>query len=208
MKLKIGMININDHRIVNILEETQECFLCQGELIDNIPVDNIDVLLVDANDNLWKRNVIIAKEKKKWLKIVMICCETNSEILVDGYELGVDLIIDHRTNSLDVLKEILLINDNVNYINKSRYKFNYYAQEVMRDDQVLHLPSSSFILLDALVREANKVLTKDELAKLIMLKLEDDSYHMVDNYIKTIKALTNDENIKLIRGRGYMYYID
>ncbi len=208
MKLKIGMININDQRIVKILEENQECFLCQGQLIDNIPVDNIDVLLVDANDNLWKRNVIIAKEKKKWLKIVMICYETNSEILVDGYELGVDLIIDHRVNSLDILKEILLISDNVNYINKSRYKFNYYDQEVMRDDQVIHLPSSSFILLDALVREANKVLTKDELAKLIMLKLEDDSYHMVDNYIKTIKALTNDENIKLIRGRGYMYYID
>jgi len=89
-------------------------------------------------------------------------------------------------------------------------ELNPATRTVLRDGEAVDLTAVEFNLLDVLLREAGRVVTRDELAKIALGRLFSPYDRSIDMHISKLrKKLGEDgkggERIKTVRGVGYIY---
>jgi two-component system, OmpR family, response regulator CpxR len=89
-------------------------------------------------------------------------------------------------------------------------ELNPATRMVLRGGEVVDLTAVEFNLLDVLLREAGRVVTRDELAKIALGRLFSPYDRSIDMHISKLrKKLGEDgkggERIKTVRGVGYIY---
>jgi two-component system response regulator CpxR len=89
-------------------------------------------------------------------------------------------------------------------------ELNPATRSVSRGGEVVDLTAVEFNLLDVLLREAGRVVTRDELAKVALGRLFSPYDRSIDMHISKLrKKLGEDgkggERIKTVRGVGYIY---
>jgi two-component system response regulator CpxR len=89
-------------------------------------------------------------------------------------------------------------------------ELNPATRTVLRGGEVVDLTAVEFNLLDVLLREAGRVVTRDELAKIALGRLFSPYDRSIDMHISKLrKKLGEDgkggERIKTVRGVGYIY---
>lgn len=89
-------------------------------------------------------------------------------------------------------------------------ELNPATRTVLRGGEAVDLTAVEFNLLDVLLREAGRVVTRDELAKIALGRLFSPYDRSIDMHISKLrKKLGEDgkggERIKTVRGVGYIY---
>jgi two-component system response regulator CpxR len=89
-------------------------------------------------------------------------------------------------------------------------ELNPATRSVLRGNEAVDLTAVEFNLLDVLLREAGRVVTRDELAKIALGRLFSPYDRSIDMHISKLrKKLGEDgkggERIKTVRGVGYIY---
>jgi two-component system, OmpR family, response regulator CpxR len=89
-------------------------------------------------------------------------------------------------------------------------ELNPATRTVLRGGEAVDLTAVEFNLLDVLLREAGRVVTRDELAKIALGRLSSPYDRSIDMHISKLrKKLGEDgkggERIKTVRGVGYIY---
>jgi two-component system response regulator CpxR len=89
-------------------------------------------------------------------------------------------------------------------------ELNPGTRTVLRGGEAVDLTAVEFNLLDVLLREAGRVVTRDELAKVALGRLFSPYDRSIDMHISKLrKKLGEDgkggERIKTVRGVGYIY---
>jgi len=154
------------------------------------------------------------RNKSKKTLIIMISALDIEEFKVKGYEFGIDDYISKPFSAKELsykIKAIFrrrgeLLNLQVN--NTSGLTIKDEEREIQIDSKVLDLTPSEYLILSVLIKNKNRVYSRQELAQIIYdhyLGAIDD--RNIDSHIyhirKKVKAYKDKNIIKTVRGIGY-----
>ena len=114
-----------------------------------------------------------------------------------------------RTQTVEK-KDELLFGEALNKIHADDVEVNLAARVAKRGDEILPLTSIEFDLLVALVREAGKIINKDDLSQKVLGRRLSPYDRSLDMHISNLRKklgnhLDGNDRIKTIRSVGYIY---
>ena len=191
------------------------------EAIDKVD-DNIDLVILDLMlpkiDGLEVCKKIRSSENLKDIAIIMLTAKDEELDRILGLEIGAD---DYMTKPFSIrelrsrIKAILRrvkINFKENDIfakqNKDKYaqgdlEINISAYEVKKNGKILDLTHKEFELLKFMIKNINKVLTREILLEKIWGYEYSGDTRTVDVHIRRLRKKIGENHIKTIRGLGY-----
>lgn len=148
--------------------------------------------------------------------VIMLTAKSSEEDKVDGFNYGADDYITKPFSPRELalrVKAVLRRSKNVknaSVISLDDGKIEIYPEEmiVKKDNQDCGLTSTEFKILMELIKNANQVLSRDQLADKVM-GLEFSGFdRTIDAHIKNIRKKMNldkDEYIVTVYGAGYKF---
>lgn len=155
-----------------------------SELLKKIRTDN-------SNDNI---------------QVIIISANSLVTDKIDGLDMGAD---DYISKPFDLMELVSRVNARFRQYKKlttftiDNITINTETYEVKKDEQIIPLTVREFEILEILIRNRGKVVSRDE----ILLKIWGDSEvetRVIDMHIKSLRKKLDSENlIETIYGRGY-----
>lgn len=172
------------------------------ELIKNQDLIILDVNLPDGNGfDLYEENI-----KQKQIPTIFLTARDEESDIVKGLELAEDYITKpFKTSELLIrIKKILLRNKKETTIKIKNITFDIESLKVEKDNNKLELSSLELNLLQQLIINRGKIVTRDSLLEKIWeLTGNDVDDHTLTVYIKRIKDKIDNDIIETIKGMGY-----
>lgn len=172
------------------------------ELIKNQDLIILDVNLPDGNGfDLYEENI-----KQKQIPTIFLTARDEEFDIVKGLELAEDYITKpFKTSELLIrIKKILLRNKKETTIKIKNITFDIESLKVEKDNNKLDLSSLELNLLQQLIINRGKIVTRDSLLEKIWeLTGNDVDDHTLTVYIKRIKDKIDNDIIETIKGMGY-----
>lgn len=180
----------------------------------------LDVMLPGKLDGL---GVLGHIRKKINIPVLMLSAKGEEMDRITGLEMGADDYLPKPFNARELLARIrnILRRSQSNTV-KGTANFKYIlgdlelfygSRKVMCSSEPIELTSMEFDLLEYLVRNAGRVVTRDELAKKVLDRNLTPYDRSIDVHVSRLrkKLGTGDnggtERIKAVRGTGYIYTI-
>lgn len=171
------------------------------ELIKNQDLIILDVNLPDGNGfDLYETTI------KGKIPTIFLTARDEETDIVKGLELAEDYITKpFKTSELLIrIKKILLRNKKENIIKIKNITFDIESLKVEKDNNKLELSSLELNLLQQLIINKGKIVTRDSLLEKIWeLTGNDVDDHTLTVYIKRIKDKIGENIIETIKGMGY-----
>ena len=172
------------------------------ELIETQDLIILDVNLPDGNGfDLYEENI-----KQKQIPTIFLTARDEESDIVKGLELAEDYITKpFKTSELLIrIKKILLRNKKETTIKIKNITFDIESLKVEKDNNKLDLSSLELNLLQQLIINRGKIVTRDSLLEKIWeLTGNDVDDHTLTVYIKRIKDKIGNDIIETIKGMGY-----
>lgn len=145
------------------------------------------------------------------IKIIIISAKNLTINKIDGLDLGAD---DYIAKPFDVLELISRVNAHSRrYLNKlneelvfKSLKIDNLKKEVSINNEIIKLTNSEFKILEYLLKNKDRVVTKDELYTLLWGKDESFESRVLDVHIKEIRKKLEpykEVEIETLYGVGY-----
>jgi DNA-binding response OmpR family regulator len=150
------------------------------------------------------------------IPIIMLTALGETEDKIDGFDQGAD---DYIVKPFDFRELLARINvflkrrssendDNRNVLQVDDLVMNLDTKIITRNDVIIELTPKEFSLLEYLVRNQNRVVSKDEIAEKIWESNNNKSYNVIEVYINFLrKKIDKDFDTKLIHTKTGMGYI-
>ena len=171
------------------------------ELIKNQDLIILDVNLPDGNGfDLYETTI------KGEIPTIFLTARDEESDIVKGLELAEDYITKpFKTSELLIrIKKILLRNKKETTIKIKNITFDIESLKVEKDNNKLDLSSLELNLLQQLIINRGKIVTRDSLLEKIWeLTGNDVDDHTLTVYIKRIKDKIGNDIIETIKGMGY-----
>lgn len=171
------------------------------ELIQNQDLIILDVNLPDGNGfDLYETTI------KGKIPTIFLTARDEERDIVKGLELAEDYITKpFKTSELLIrIKKILLRNKKETTIKIKNITFDIESLKVEKDNTQIDLSSLELNLLQQLIINKGKIVTRDALLdKIWELTGNDVDDHTLTVYIKRLKDKIGDNIIETIKGMGY-----
>ena len=171
------------------------------ELIQNQDLIILDVNLPDGNGfDLYETTI------KGKIPTIFLTARDEERDIVKGLELAEDYITKpFKTSELLIrIKKILLRNKKESTIKIKNITFDIESLKVEKDNTQIDLSSLELNLLQQLIINKGKIVTRDALLdKIWELTGNDVDDHTLTVYIKRLKDKIGDNIIETIKGMGY-----
>lgn len=180
-----------------------------------------DLIIVDINLPFINGYdlVKLIRSKNEIIPIIIITAFDQTNHKLKGFELGTDDYIVKpfelkellaRINSL--LRRIDLIHDQksskTNIIKVANLEINFDSKRVKRDDVEIVLTAKEFSLLEYLIKNKNKVVSREEIAKNVWQIDFDPQTNVIDVYVNYLrKKVDKDFSPRLIYTKVGMGYV-
>lgn len=155
-----------------------------SELLKKIRTDN-------SNDNI---------------QVIIISANSLVTDKIDGLDMGAD---DYISKPFDLMELVSRVNARFRQYKKlttftiDNITINTETYEVKKDEQIIPLTVREFEILEILIRNRGKVVSRDEILLKIWGDLEVET-RVIDMHIKSLRKKLDSENlIETIYGRGY-----
>lgn len=172
------------------------------ELIKTQDLIILDVNLPDGNGfDLYEEYI-----KEKQIPTIFLTARDEESDIVKGLELAEDYITKpFKTSELLIrIKKILLRNKKETTIKIKNITFDIESLKVEKDNTQIDLSSLELNLLQQLIINKGKIVTRDTLLdKIWELTGNDVDDHTLTVYIKRLKDKIGDNIIETIKGMGY-----
>ena len=163
----------------------------------------LDVTLPDGNGFVLYNKYI----REKNIPTIFLTARDTEDDIVKGLELGADDYITKPFSNRELLarvKRILLKNDNKNIVELGNIKFDLNKMEVLKDSKIINFTSLEFRILELLILNLNKVVTRNYIIDKIYEWTGNDVYdNTITVYLKRIRDKLGEDIIKTIKGVGY-----
>jgi two-component system alkaline phosphatase synthesis response regulator PhoP len=181
--------------------------------IANIDLVMLDVMLPDASGFELCKQI---KKTRSELPVIFLTAKNQSFDKIEGLKLGAD---DYITKPFD-LEELLLRIRNLlkraNKIGDSIYKFSngeihFSTFEIFtHNKEKISLSKREMGLLELLTRQANKVISRDEIIEKLWSADENPSSRTIDNYVLNFRKYfepnpKEPRHFHSVRGVGYKF---
>lgn len=173
-----------------------------------------DLVILDLGLPDMDGESVCREIKKKWpdLKVIILTARNDTSDIVKGLTLGADDYITKPFQLEELLARIKarLRQDEKNNPKKTMgdLELNQETHEVKRKDKTINLTATEFKLLDFLLSNQGKVVTRDMILSKIWLMSPDIETRSVDVYMgylrKKIDKGFPNKLIHSIRGFGYI----
>lgn len=163
----------------------------------------LDITLPDGNGfDLYKETI-----KEKQIPTIFLTAMDDENDVVKGLELGAEDYITKPFSTKELLtrvKKILLRTNKSNKIEIKDITFDIESMKVTKNNKKIELTALELKILQYLIMNKDKTLTRDALLdKIWELTGNDVDDHTLTVYIKRIKDKLNSDIIKTIKGIGY-----
>ena len=163
----------------------------------------LDITLPDGNGfDLYKETI-----KEKQIPTIFLTAMDDENDVVKGLELGAEDYITKPFSTKELLtrvKKILLRTNKSNKIEIKDITFDIESMKVTKNNKEIELTALELKILQYLIMNKDKTLTRDTLLdKIWELTGNDVDNHTLTVYIKRIKDKLNSDIIKTIKGIGY-----
>ncbi len=179
--------------------------------------DNFDLVILDINlpgMNGYELCKIIRSRNER-IPIVMLTALSTTDDKIEGFEAGAD---DYIVKPFDfkellvrikaLLKRIYQNNLPINIIRAADVVMNLDNKEVTRAGKLINLTAKEFQLLEYLVKNKNKVVSRADIALNVWDIDFDTKTNVIDVYVNFLrKKLERDFDSKLIHTQVGMGYI-
>lgn len=173
-----------------------------------------DIMLLDLGlPNMTGESVCVeAKKKYPELPIIILTAKDTSSDIVEGLNLGAD---DYMTKPF-VADELLArikarlrgSEDNTGKLVVSDLELDNKSFEVKRGGNLIHLTPQEFKLLEYLMNNQGRILTREMILNRVWLYSPDIETRVVDVYMGYLRKKIDDNHdiklLKSVRGFGYM----
>ena len=163
----------------------------------------LDVTLPDGNGFVLYNKYI----REKNIPTIFLTARDTEDDIVKGLELGADDYITKPFSNRELLarvKRILLKNKNNTIIELGNIKFDLNKMEVLKDSKMINFTSLEFRILELLILNLNKVVTRNYIIdKVYEWTGNDVNDNTITVYLKRIRDKLGEDIIKTIKGVGY-----
>lgn len=173
-----------------------------------------DIMILDLGlPNMTGESVCVeAKKKYPELPIIILTAKDTTSDIVEGLNLGAD---DYMTKPF-VADELLArikarlrgSEDNSGKLVVGDLELDNKSFEVKRNGKIIHLTPQEFKLLEYLMNNKGRILTREMILNRVWLYSPDIETRVVDVYMGYLRKKIDDEHkeklLKSVRGFGYM----
>lgn len=173
-----------------------------------------DIMLLDLGlPNMTGESVCVeAKKKYPELPIIILTAKDTTSDIVEGLNLGAD---DYMTKPF-VADELLARikarlrgnEDNTGKLTVGDLELDNKSFEVKRAGKLVHLTPQEFKLLEYLMNNKGRILTREMILNRVWLYSPDIETRVVDVYMGYLRKKIDDDHkeklLKSVRGFGYM----
>ena len=172
----------------------------------------LDVMLPGKNGYDVCREI---RQHKPDLPIIMLTSRSHEAEKVLGLELGADDYVTKPFSPLELRARIKALLRRSVKTERSHYRFGGFVldlerMELMENDRIIELTALEFKLLGALVRNAGRVLSRDQILDLVWGSNAVLTDRVIDTHIANLRKKLEQsgaEHISSIRGIGYRFDI-
>ena len=151
------------------------------------------------------------RENKIELPVLMLTAKGEVNQKVVGLNLGADDYLAKPFNFNELVARIRALLRRKPHLEDDKIKltedvvFKFHAKAVLRKSHEISLSPKEFAILEVLVRNRGKVLTRDQIFERVSDFASDNWSNSIDVHIKNIrkKLFINEDPIKTVRGVGY-----
>lgn len=179
---------------------------------------SFDLILLDLNLPQLNGYQVCAEVRKRnaQIPIIMLTALGETEDKIDGFEQGAD---DYLVKPFDFRELLARINvflkrrssdneNNRNVLQVDDLIMNLDTKIITRNDENIELTPKEFSLLEYLIKNQNRVVSKEEIAEKIWESNTNKSYNVIEVYINFLrKKIDKDFDNKLIHTKTGMGYI-
>ncbi len=193
------------------------------EALDYILTTDYDVIILDIMMPKLDGFQVLEKIRSKSIKtpVLLLTAKDSIEDRVKGLDLGADDYLVKPFSFEELMARIrVLLRRNVN--NSSSNADNIYkianltidtkSHTVLRDDKHIKLSAREFTILEYLVRNKDRILSRDNIEQHIWNYDYEGGTNVVDVYIRYIRKKIDDgyspKLIHTIRGIGYVLKVE
>ncbi len=197
--------------------ETETAF--DGTIGLKIALSNdFDIILLDLNLPGLNGYEVCAKVRleKPNIPIIMLTALGETEDKIEGFEKGADDYIIKPFDFRELLARINVFlkrntgteNESAILIKVANLEVNLNQKTVKRDGQEIELTPKEFSILEFLLRNKNKIVSKNEISDNIWDQKNQQSLNLIEVYINFLrKKIDKDFEPKLIHTKSGMGYI-
>lgn len=200
--------------IVDIALNGEEGLYKAGTAIYDILI--LDVMLPKLNGFEVLKKI---REENNPVSVLMLTAKAELDDKIYGLDSGAD---DYMTKPFE-MKELLarirvLVRRNMNLASESpcykdlKLELNQFKLYCITSEQEITLGSKEYLLMEYLILNANRIISKEQISDKIWGYENDVEYNNVEVYIsflrKKINFLKSQVRIKTVRGIGYCLEVD
>lgn len=213
--------NLNDIITKKLILEKYGVDNCYNgeEALTYIEGAEYDVILLDVMMPKINGFQVLEKIRKKNIKtpVLLLTAKDSIEDRVHGLDLGADdyLIKPFDFNELLARIRVLLrrnTNNASNIYTIANLTVNTDTRVVMRDNKTIKLSTREFTILEYMIRNKEKVLTRDTIEQHIWNYDYEGGSNVIDVYVRYLRKKIDDgfepKLIHTIRGLGYILKVD
>lgn len=173
-----------------------------------------DLIILDLGLPNIPGESVLSEVRKKWpeIKVIVLTAKGNTEDIIKGFDLGADDYMSKPFKLEELLARIKVrLKENLQNNGKKivgDLKLNSQTHEVKRGNRDIILSPTEFKLLDYLMENKGKVLSREMILSKIWMSSPDIETRAVDVYVgylrKKIDSGRNKKLIHSIRGFGYV----
>jgi DNA-binding response OmpR family regulator len=187
---------------------------------DGIPAMNIinkkspDLIILDLNLPNMSGESVLSEVRKKFpdTRVIVLTAKNNTQDIVTGFDLGADDYMSKPFKLEELLARIKVRlkdgNSDGNKKTVADLELNTDTHEVKRDGKKIILSPTEFKLLDYLMENKGKVLSREMILSKIWMSSPDIETRAVDVYVgylrKKVDSASSRKLIHSIRGFGYV----
>ena len=160
----------------------------------------LDVTLPDGDGfNFYKEFI------KGSIPTIFLTAKDEEEDIVKGLTLGAEDYITKPFRPLELIARInKILSKNKSVIKVSNIKYDVNKMEIYKDDSIVQLSSLEIKILNLLLLNINKVVSRDTILNKIWEWTGNDvDDHTVTVYLKRIREKLGTDIIKTVKGIGY-----
>ena len=163
-------------------------------------------------------DVLRELRKTSKLPILMLTARGDDMERIVGLEIGADDYLPKPFNPRELVARIRAILRRVaeptddgqtetEKLNVGDVDVSVAARSATRNDEDLNLTSVEFDLLAALLREAGKVVKKEDLSRVVLDRDLSPYDRSLDMHVSNLRKKLDNDRIKTIRSVGYIYTV-
>lgn len=173
-----------------------------------------DLVIVDLGLPKLSGESIVSEVRRKYpeLPVIILTAKSGVENVVQGFKLGADDYVTKPFKKDELLARVKArlrhLESNGSYLQVGDLELHSKTFEVKRGDKMINLSHKEYELLQYLMLNAGRVLTRDMILQRIWMRVDYIEPRVVDVYVgylrRKIDSGYKKQLINTIRGFGYM----